>query len=926
MDSSVVFLQNGDVPPSGFYFNDSFTGAGVVNPNWIASSSATAGQAVLTARADATKPTGGIAGLGTNTDAVGSGALRLTSAANDQAAFVLYNQKFDATKGVNITFDLFAYGGVPFETGEQPGDGISFFLVDGDTTTAITPGGFGGSLGYATKSVAQNGTVSDAGLTNAYLGVGFDEFGNFSDSADIGTASGGAAGGRTIDSIAVRGSGNGLTGYNYLGGSGSLTAQGGIDTPGATTRTAARRTVEIDVDALGVVDVSIDLNNDGDFDDTNEQFDNVATGTGTRPTNYKFGFAASTGGSTNIHEVRNLAIAPSKSSDAGALTRTTPNAITFGEFGTGLTYVENAAPGVVGQSLTIEGNPTNITSATVKITNNFAATQDRLTIGGAPATTTSGTITGTPITWVYDATGGTVTFTGAATAAQYQDALRQVTYANNSDAPTTGDRTIRYTLLNAATPITVRDALVKINAVDDLPTNITLSSTGVPVGVAGGVVGTFTITDPDGVGDAGSYTFTQPTDARFEIVGTAATGFQLKLKAGTTITAGTAPITGLAIGLTDAGAPGTGAFSKNFDLTPGQRRGEVFWRNPNGTEVFWYLDNAKLVNAGVVNSPLDLSAGWVLKGTADMDADGIKDQIYQNGTQIRYLPFTETNGQSAGVKTAVTPVFASTKFGAANGQTATPGAGWELVAVENVSGTAQADLIFYSRALDRLVYWTTGANGQITDGGYFTSAAAPVTGQATGAANSWNVKSVADFTGDGKVDVLWQNTQGVVVLWNLDGTVVNLTGGSKVLPSMPTSFALAGTGDFNGDGIKDVVWRDNAANITRFWTFNNTGTPTQTADNSAIVANSGFQIQAIADINGDGRSDILWRDLVTDRSVLWNLDLGATPGATFLVSAVKTGSGYITNFLPGGNQQPYINGDRSWKIETANGIPSTVAA
>jgi FG-GAP-like repeat len=917
-----VFSQLGDVPPSGFYFNDSFTGAGVVNPNWIASSSATAGQAVLTARADAAKPTGGIAGIGAvGTDAVGNGALRLTSAAGDQSAFVLYNEKFDATKGVNITFDLFAYGGTPFADGEQPGDGISFFLVDGDTTTAITPGGFGGSLGYATKSTNQDGVVNAPGLTNAYLGVGFDEFGNFSNPDDIGAASGGP--GRTIDSIAVRGSGNGTTGYNYLGGSGSLTAQGGIDTPGVTTRATARRTVEIDVDALGVVDVSIDLNNDGDFDDTNEQFNNVATGTGTRPTNYKFGFAASTGGSTNIHEIRNLAIAPSKSSDSGVLT--TPNAITFGEFGTGLTYVENAAPGAVSQSLTIEGNPTNITSATVKITNNFAATQDRLTIGGAPVTTTSGTFAGTPITWAYDAAGGTLTLTGAATAAQYEAALRQVTYANSSDAPTTGDRTIRYTLLNATTPITVRDALVKINAVDDLPTNITLSSTAVPVGVAGGVVGNFIITDPDGVGDAGSYTFTQPADTRFEIVGTAATGFQLKLKPGVSIAAGTAPITGLAINLTDAGAPGTGVFTKNFDITPGQRRGEVFWRNPNGLEVFWYLDNARLVNAAVINSPLDLSAGWVLKGTADMDGDGIKDQVYNNGAQVRYLPFTETNGQSTGVKPVVTPTFASTKFGAANGQAATIAPGWELVAVENVAGTAQADLIFQNRAADRLVYWTTGANGQIVDGGFFTSATAP-TGQGTGAPNTWNVQTVADFTGDGKVDVLWRNTQGVTVLWNLDGTVVNLAG-SKVLPSMPTTFAFAGTGDFNGDGIKDVVWRDNAANITRFWTFNNTGSATQTADNSAIVANSGFQIQAIADMNGDGRSDILWRDSVTDRSVLWNIDLGATPGATFQISAVKTGSGYITdNRTDLANTTPFVNGDRSWKIETANGIPLVTTA
>jgi FG-GAP-like repeat len=901
---SVTFVPRGDVPfASGFYFNDSFTGSAVNQPDWISKAGAGSASAFLTAGLGVKPGISGTPAPATAAiDLVGNGTLRLTSVGDNQSAFVLFDKSFTSTKGVNVTFDFFAYGG-------DGADGLSFFLIDGSTLGAnVTPGGSGSGLGYAPNLVS-----GDAGLTNGYLGVGFDEFGNYSDPAK--TAPGGD--GVIPDSVAVRGSAT--NGYKYLIGK---TVGLGIDSPttAATNRQSALRTVEVDLDKNGLLDVSMDLNGDRDFDDDGEQlisnFD-VAAVNGAAPATFKFGFSSSTGSLSNIHEVRNLAITPSKTSDAGTLT--TVNAVSFGDFGTSLTYVENAAPSAIVAGLTIAGNPTGIDSATVKIdAANFNAAQDRLTIGGVPATAT-GTI-GT-LAWTYDAVGGVLKFTGAGTAQQYQDALRQVAYANTSDAPTTGDRTIRYTLLTGTTPITLRDTLVKINAVDDLPTNITLSSTGVPVGVAGGVVGTFTITDPDGLGDAGSYTFAQPADARFEIVSTAA-GFQLKLKPAVTIAAGTAPITGLAINLTDAGAPGTGLFTKSFDITPGQRRGEVFWRNPNGLEVFWYLDNAQLKDAKVVNSPLDLSAGWVLKGVADMDGDGIKDQVYNNGTQVRYLPFTETNGQSTGVKTVVTPTFASTKFGAANGQAATIAAGWELVAIENVSGTAQADLIFQNRAADRLVYWTTGANGQIVDGGYFTSTANP-TGQGTGAPNSWNVQSVADFTGDGKADVLWRNTQGVTVLWNLDGTVVNLAG-SKVLPTMPTSFTLAGTGDFNGNGIKDVVWRDNAANITRFWTFNNTGTPTQTADNSAIVASSGFQIQAIADINGDGKSDILWRDVVTDRSVLWNLDLGATPGATFLVSAVKTGSGYISNFLPGGNQQPYINGDRSWKIETANGIPSTV--
>jgi hypothetical protein len=358
------------------------------------------------------------------------------------------------------------------------------------------------------------------------------------------------------------------------------------------------------------------------------------------------------------------------------------------------------------------------------------------------------------------------------------------------------------------------------------------------------------------------------------------------------------------------------------------RQSEIFWRNPNGIEVFWQLDNTKLVGLNLINSPYDTPA-WSLKGSADMNDDGVKDQIYQNTItrQLGYLLLSKANGVTTAVKAELSPTF-TTFFGAAAGQAATPGAGWELVGIENVAGTDQADLIFYSRSLDRLVYWETNAAGQVVGARMFTSSLNPG-GQGTGAANSWNVEAIADFTGDGKADVLWRNTEGVTVLWKVNGSVIDLEA-SKVLPTMTNNFELRGVGDFNGDGIQDVVWRDKAANITRFWTFNRTGSPAQTTDNNAIVS-AGFQIEAIADFDGDRKSDLVWRDTVSDRSVIWNFDLsGALAGPTFQVGSIRPGSNFIRNFLPNAvNNKPFINSDinwnninsdRNWDIDAATGI------
>ncbi|HEY9647578.1 MAG TPA: DUF4347 domain-containing protein, partial [Chroococcidiopsis sp.] len=218
--------------------------------------------------------------------------LKLTSAVKDTSSFVLYTSPISSTNGLSISFDFFSYQG-------NGGDGLSFFFVDG-AKSPTGPGGFGGSLGYAQYD-------AQPGLLGGYLGIGFDEFGNFSDpnkNAKVGGP------GRRRDSIAVRGSES--TGYNYLVGT-SYPGGGSIDVPGsAATREEARRRARVDLSPAGKLFVKLDLNADNDFDDPGETVIGGATGfdvtavNGALPSTFKFGFAASTGDSTNIHEIANF--------------------------------------------------------------------------------------------------------------------------------------------------------------------------------------------------------------------------------------------------------------------------------------------------------------------------------------------------------------------------------------------------------------------------------------------------------------------------------------------------------------------------------------------------------------------------------------------------------------------------------------------
>src|SRR5262249_24983284 len=93
------------------------------------------------------------------------GYLQFTDAANNEAGSILYNRPIPSSAGVVATFEQWQYGG-------NGADGISFFLVDGATTLTAT-GGLGGSLGYAQRF------TTEPGVKGAYLGIGFDAFGNF---------------------------------------------------------------------------------------------------------------------------------------------------------------------------------------------------------------------------------------------------------------------------------------------------------------------------------------------------------------------------------------------------------------------------------------------------------------------------------------------------------------------------------------------------------------------------------------------------------------------------------------------------------------------------------------------------------------------------------------------------------------------------
>src|SRR6266516_1953982 len=122
----------------------------------------------------------------------------------------------------------------------------------------------------------------------------------------------------------------------------------------------------------------------------------------------------------------------------------------------------------------------------------------------------------------------------------------------------------------------------------------------------------------------------------------------------------------------------------------------------------------------------------------------------------------------------------------------------------------------------------------------------------------------SDFNGDGKADILWQNSStGQRVIWLMNGTTHQST---VNLGTVATSWSIAGSSDFNGDGNADLVWQNTSTGQRVIWLMN--GTALQSVVNLRPVASS-WRIAGSSDFNGDGKADILWQNTSTGQRVIW---------------------------------------------------------
>jgi hypothetical protein len=119
-----------------------------------------------------------------------------------------------------------------------------------------------------------------------------------------------------------------------------------------------------------------------------------------------------------------------------------------------------------------------------------------------------------------------------------------------------------------------------------------------------------------------------------------------------------------------------------------------------------------------------------------------------------------------------------------------------------------------------------------------------------------------DYNGDGRSDILWRNlATGGDSIWRSG----KKAGYQPVEAVTDLQWQIAGVGDFIGDGKSDILWRNRATGENMIWKSASKAGQ-QDIDS---VGDPQWQVAGVGDFNGDGRSDILWRNLATGANSIW---------------------------------------------------------
>ena len=254
---------------------------------------------------------------------------------------------------------------------------------------------------------------------------------------------------------------------------------------------------------------------------------------------------------------------------------------------------------------------------------------------------------------------------------------------------------------------------------------------------------------------------------------------------------------------------------------------DILFQNVSGQAAIWDVSGATLTSSALLGA--NPGPNWKDVGTGDFNDDMLPDILLQNTNGA--IAIWETNGTSVTSSAVV----------------ANSGPNWHAIGTGDFNDDGHSDILLQN---------TSGAVAIWDMNGTSITSSAVV---ANPGAN-WKAVGTGDFNHDGHSDILLQNTNGAVAIWEMNGANGTTVADSAVVANPGANWKVVGTGDFNGDGHSDILLQNTNGTVA-IWEMNGVS-----ATSSAVLANPGPNWHAIGT---NGGSDILLQN-TSGQTAIWD--------------------------------------------------------
>ncbi len=191
-----------------------------------------------------------------------------------------------------------------------------------------------------------------------------------------------------------------------------------------------------------------------------------------------------------------------------------------------------------------------------------------------------------------------------------------------------------------------------------------------------------------------------------------------------------------------------------------------------------------------------------------------------------------------------------------------PNAAWKIVHTPDLDGDGKADILWWNSSTGTV--W-----GMLMNGTAITAQGAVHAEPDT----AWRIAAVGDFAGSGKRNqLLWRHAvDGRVYLMTVNRVGGNFTTSGQLIYTEPNlQWRILAAADANGDGRSDIYWRNEATGQVYLMLMNG---PAITSQGMVYVEpNLAWQVAAIGDYDGNGRADLLYRNEMTGQVHMMLMD------------------------------------------------------